>query len=107
MKTRYYISYPRDFANEYNIFVVGGKDNLAKRVEKALIDLGAERITKKRALYWGITRPAEAKKTGEQWYGGFVGGQAFNNLYYTADEELVEEALISDTIDSVGERQLI
>ena len=57
----------RGFSNEYTIYVVA-----ADSVERfCCVFPDATRITRKNAIWWGITRPAEARRDGEQWYGGF------------------------------------
>ena len=66
MRNTYWRLCRRGFANEYRIYVVAG-DN----IERFLLAFPeATRITRKEALWWGITRPAEARRDGEQWYGG-------------------------------------
>lgn len=69
MTNRYYVVYPRDFVNEYTVFVVGSQRD-EQRLLRALPS--AERITRKRAIYLGYTRPNETRRTGEHWDGGFV-----------------------------------
>lgn len=64
----YYVHYPRDFANEYTVFVVQHNDSGTLH---ALFP-DAKRITRKEAILLGWTRPREAKQYGEQWYGGFA-----------------------------------
>ena len=66
-KNRYYIDYPRNFANEYNVFVVSAEDE--SKFEQAYPK--AQRITRKRAIELGWTRTKEAGKNGEEWCGSF------------------------------------
>jgi hypothetical protein len=63
----YYISYPRDFANEYTVYVV--TPEIAADFAKAFPDL--KRTSRKDAIERAWSRPKEAKRTGEQWFGGF------------------------------------
>lgn len=65
----YYARHPRDFANEYDVFVV--PRSMASRLEAVYPD--ASRISRREAVRMGISRPAEAKRDGEQWYGGLLG----------------------------------
>lgn len=69
---RYFIYYPRNFANEYTVYVCDTPE-----VEEGLRAIHPEmdRITRKRALYLGSSRPREARQTGQYWSGGFVGGE--------------------------------
>lgn len=67
MKT-YHVEYPRGFANEYHVYVV--TPETAQRFSGVFPN--ARRIDRKEAVELGWTRPRRAKKTGEQWYGGFV-----------------------------------
>jgi hypothetical protein len=68
MATTYFIRYPRDFANEYTVYAVAPEDR--ERFGRLIPD--AERITRYRAIEIGWTRPREAKRDGEQWFGGFA-----------------------------------
>jgi len=65
MPASYYVEHPRGFANEYAVYVV--KDRMA--FKSAIPD--AKRITRVEAIRLGWSRPREAQRTGEQWYGGF------------------------------------
>ncbi len=65
----YYVHHPRDFANEYDVFAVPA--SMVGRFE-ALYP-GAGRVAFSRAIDRGLVRPAEAKRDGEQWYGGLRG----------------------------------
>jgi hypothetical protein len=65
--TTYFSEYPRDFANEYHVYAVAA-DDLADFQEHFP---DASRITRKEAIRLGWSRPREAKKYGEQWFGGF------------------------------------
>lgn len=73
---KYYIDYPRDFANEYDVYVAA--DAETERELLRYLGSGAQRITRQEAVRLGWTRPREATRTGEQWYGGFVGGAIWN-----------------------------
>jgi hypothetical protein len=64
---RYFVEYPRGFANEYEVFAVEQAD--ADRFRELIP--AAEPITRREAIRLGWTRPRRAKKDGEQWYGGF------------------------------------
>lgn len=66
--TTYYVEYPRDFANEYAVYAVAS--SMEGRFLAAFPD--ARRITRKDAVHLGWSRPREAKRDGEQWYGGFT-----------------------------------
>lgn len=63
----YYIDYPRDFANEYTVYVV--ESDIVERFEAC--HPNADRISRQRAIDRGWTRPREAQRAGEQWFGGF------------------------------------
>lgn len=69
---RYYVEYPRDFCNEYTVYVVAS--GLVQRFEKVFPN--AYSVTRKDAIRLGITRPKEAKRDNEQWWGGFPDGSA-------------------------------
>lgn len=77
----YYIEYPRDFANEYSVYVVptGEREHFEELFPRA------ERISRKKAVERGWTRVKEARRDGEQWFGGF-GGSA--GTYGTLEEAL-------------------
>ncbi len=66
----YYHESARGFANEYTVYVV--PQSLTSRFEAAFPE--ADRISRKRAVYWGWSRPREASRDGEQWFGGFESG---------------------------------
>ena len=69
---RYYVHYPRNFANEYTVYVVGSEadeDRLYAAFDGDHERL--EKITRKRAIYLGSVRPNMALRWGEQWYGGW------------------------------------
>lgn len=68
MSNRYYIEYPRDFANEYIVYVVAAER--AAELEAKLPD--AERITRAEAIERGIRRPRQAKRYNEQWWGSLA-----------------------------------
>ena len=71
----YLIHYPRDFANEYDIFV-GTKAEIDRLY--ALLNRSTERgsqlrrISRREAIQLGWSRVREAQRDGEQWYGGFA-----------------------------------
>jgi hypothetical protein len=67
---RYYVFYPRDFANEYDVLVV--RRSWEGRFLRAYPD--ADRITRPQALRFGLSLPRQARRDSEQWYGGFAGG---------------------------------
>ena len=65
----FYIRYPRDFANEYTVYVVRDP------ADAEALGLTAEDcVNRATAIERGYSRPAEALANGEQWYGGFVSG---------------------------------
>jgi hypothetical protein len=68
---RYYVEYPRDFANEYTVYAVPAAD--AERFERFFPS--ADRISRAEAVRLGTRRPIEAKRDGEQWFGGWLDGQ--------------------------------
>ena len=98
---RYYAFYPRDFANEYTVYAV--ESDLVARFEAAFPD--ARRVTRKDAIRLGVTRPAEAKRCGEQWFGGFEVGVASCRLPYNATLAQVIDALADDTRAAVEEAE--
>lgn len=65
----YFVHYPRNFANEYTVYVVRLRD--AARLEA--VRPGAQRIDAADAWRRGVTRRAEARRDGEQWFGGLAG----------------------------------
>ncbi len=91
----YFIHYPRDFANEYEIFVVSQADSsrLVDRIPSA------RRITRKQAIERGITRPRMAKKFGEQWFGGFRESDSLPVYSGTLDEILT--SCIQGTLEAI------
>lgn len=73
---RYLIHYPRNFCNEYAIYV-GDKATLDKLVEilgnrRRAENANTQFITRRRAIQLGVSRVNEAKRDGEQWFGGFA-----------------------------------
>ncbi len=76
MRNSYLVHYPRNFANEYTVYVGSPAtlDRLTKILESSpRADNGnVQRITRQRAIYLGRTRVREAKRYGEQWFGGFA-----------------------------------
>lgn len=65
---RYYKINPRNFANEYTVYVTT-PDNDAAFV--ALFPT-AERITREQAIEAGIREPRRADRDQQQWFGGFA-----------------------------------
>ena len=92
---KYYVDYPRDFANEYTVYVVRTTDT--GRLKSRFPD--AERISRREAIRLGWTRPRKAKKDGEQWYGGFA-----SNNYADSVGEAIDVA-ISATIEEIYDLQ--
>ncbi len=84
MSKRYYIEYPRDFANEYTIYVTNGNDEAFRAAYP-----NAERITRARAIERGIRRPRLAAQCSEQWYGGFA---VTANSEYQRDRDMRDDA---------------
>ncbi len=68
MSNRYYIDYPRDFANEYTVYVVEPKraNEFEAQFPRAI------RITRADAIDRGIRRPRQAERNSEQWFGGLA-----------------------------------
>jgi len=66
--TRYFVEYPRGFANEYTVYAApsGFAGTFGELFPAALP------ITRAEAIRLGWTRPREAKRDGEQWFGGFA-----------------------------------
>jgi hypothetical protein len=64
---RYFIEYPRNFCNEYEVYAVPSVD--VPRFRAAFPE--AEPITRTQAIKKGWTRVREAKRDNEQWFGGF------------------------------------
>ena len=76
---RYLVHYPRDFSNEYLIYA-GPMEQLhqLKQIFGLRSENGSsEYITRKRAIQLGWSRPREARRNNEQWYGGFAGEDVF------------------------------
>lgn len=73
---RYLVHYPRNFCNEYTVYAgtPAQLDRLTKILESGRhAENGAvHRITRRRAIQLGQTRVREAKRDGEQWFGGFA-----------------------------------
>lgn len=61
----YFVEYPRNFANEYTVYATDDR----KAFEAAVP--GADRVNRREAVRLGWSRPREAKRDGEQWFGGF------------------------------------
>jgi hypothetical protein len=73
---KYYIEYPRNFANEYAIYVL---DNDTDATELGFSK--DDRISRAKAIHLGIIRPNEARKNNEQWYGGLFGDCKYEGSY--------------------------
>ena len=94
MYTTYYVRYPRSFANEYTVYAV---DDATKNDFLEAFP-GAQRINRAEAIRLGISRPKQAAKHGEQWYGSFCrcGTQG-------TQAEILAEA-VARTTEEVSER---
>jgi len=118
MATRYYVIYPRDFENQYsysgcttsnwwkeiypmnsvNRYTVFAVDpTIGKDFAEAFPE--AKRITRTEAIYLGLTRPWQAKKDGEPWFGGFA-GEANHGDSATAAEAL--DACLLGTTEAIA-----
>ena len=78
----YYIDYPRGFVNEYRVYVI--PSHLAKEFEESFARAG--RISRKEAIRLAVTRPREAKRNGEQWFGGWY--SRFEPLTGNTEEQI-------------------
>lgn len=67
MPATYFVDYPRDFCNEYNVYVVSRADH----ADFVRFIPSARRISRAEAIKLGWTRPKQAKRDGEYWLGGF------------------------------------
>ncbi len=65
----YYIYHPRNFGNEYTVYVVANDDD-DERLWAVLPD--AERITRQEAIYAGVSAPHAAMRDDRYWDGGFA-----------------------------------
>jgi hypothetical protein len=88
----YYVSYPRDFANEYEVYVVAPED--VEVFLRAIPD--ATRISRAEAIRMGWTRPRQAKKYGEQWFGGFAEAHGGDDLAGKIEDAVVATAALVD-----------
>jgi len=105
-RNRYLKYHPRNFANEYVIYV-GDKETIDLLTE--LLDIRDSRtrnqnsewfpITKKDAIHYGRTLPHRYQGTPNQWYGGFVGDDLDSRL------ETLDEIL--DLCESLGAKEEI
>lgn len=95
--TRYYVDYPRGFANEYTVYAVASTDR--ERFERAFPE--AEHISRARAVRLGWSRPREARRGGEQWYGGFC-SQGFADT----PDAAIEDCRIA-TQDAVEQAEMV
>lgn len=68
MRHHYFVNYPRDFANEYTVYAVPP----ASIPQFRALFPEAEPISRPRAIHLGWTRPREARRDGEQWFGGLA-----------------------------------
>ena len=102
---QYYVSYPRDFSNEYEVYVIDRTE--AVRFEKAWPSAG--RISRAEAVRLGIRRPAEAKRDGEQWFGGFVDGRESLSRPWNQMRTVAQrlDAAAADTLSAVAEREAV
>jgi hypothetical protein len=93
---RYFVDYPRDFANEYTVYAVPA--GMVADFGRAFPD--AEPITRSRAIRLGWTRVKEAKRDGEQWFGGFADSGAYPETLGEALEacRAATEGLVSDRL---------
>ncbi len=110
MRNAYMVHYPRNFCNEYTVHV--GSPEILNQLAKILECLprsengDVRRITRQRAIYLGWTRVREAKKCGEQWFGGFA--ETGNSFAETLNEAIVDAAKATeaaiDEFESMAER---
>lgn len=99
----YYINYPRNFANEYTVYAVPHAE--ARRFEAAFPSV--EKITRAKAIERGIRRPAEARRDGEQWFGGLCNGLADTANGTTAERlDAAERNTLAEMRDVEGNREL-
>ena len=96
---QYFVAYPRNFSNEY-VVLVAESAAIADAVRKHYPE--ADKITRKRAIYLGWSRPTEAGRTGEYWNGGFVSGP----LQYDRRDSCLTDAAIN-TEHMVSEWELM
>lgn len=68
------VVYPRDDESEYSVYVCADKET-----EQRFLALygAAEKISRKRAVYLGWSRPRRAEKTGDEPVGKFVNGSHY------------------------------
>lgn len=97
---RYFVAYPRNFANEYKVYVCE-----SERTERRLLAVrpDAERISRGEAVRLGWTRPREARRNGQEWHGGFA-----EPLYHSSDPQNVREAIVEaaqGTLDEINETE--
>ena len=94
MTRQYFVEYPRDFANEYSVYVV---DSWALK-SFALAFPGAKRITRAEAAELGYYRVRYARARLEQWFGGFHGVTPGDTL------ECQLDACANMTVESIRNR---
>jgi hypothetical protein len=101
----YIVHYPRNFANEYDVYA-GSKARLARLAEileswPRAENAGVHHISRKRAVYLGVTRPRQAKHDGEQWYGGWAEPRSGSSAYPETLAQQIAGAVraTEDTID--------
>ena len=101
---RYYESCPRGFCNEYTVYAVPADQ--AERLERLMPD--ARRIDRAEAIRLGTRRPAEAKRDGEQWFGGWVDGPASQSCWRPTQQTVAGRiaAAASDTLNHLHQVEL-
>ena len=93
--TTYYIKSPRGFANEYTVYAISNAEDAA-----ALRLAAEDRCTRRVAIERGYSRPRQAKRFGEQWYGGFISGPS---RVYVSDIPSAIAAAIENTAVAAAE----
>lgn len=98
MTNRYYVRYPRDFANEYDILVVPAND--APRLQRFLPD--AQQILRRTAEYLGTTVPRAARRDGRYWPGGWLSTPWPENTDFLTPRQVASSAtlLLLDQIEA-------
>jgi hypothetical protein len=90
MANRYAVGYPRNFANEYAVYSGTDHDLAAIESEYDHDENGRfERIDRPEAIRLGERRPKEAKRDGEQWFGGWYADSLSPSTWSRA-ERMVE-----------------
>jgi hypothetical protein len=88
----YYVEYPRDFCNEYAVYATTDR----KAFETGRPD--ATRISRKEAIRLGWSRPKEAKRDGEQWFGGFWSDYLSREPFETIAHAITDCARATETM---------